>query len=176
MADLGKEIDGASLFYTSQIRLETYTNLRSYILHRLYTILPPLHPEESTSQTPTSSITKQPRVLPSGTGSRFTFPFRANVIDRNAVMVPTGWDSWGKINVLRDGFEPGKVGESWDVSLERLGPRREEGVVMDEEEKGIEEIWSGVVPDLEEGMRVSVCPITWLFQANWIPFADRKPP
>ncbi len=89
-------------------------------------------------------------------------------------MVPTGWDSWGKINVLRDGFEPGKIGESWDVSLERLGPRKEEGVVMDGEEKGIEEIWSAVVPDFEEGMKVSLRLVGFSSRSDWIPIADRE--
>jgi dynein light intermediate chain 1 len=72
-------------------------------------------------------------------------------------MVPTGWDSWGKINVLRDGFEAEKVGEAWESSLARLRPvsgRMEEDMVKDEDEQGIEEMWSGVVPDLDQGLRV----------------------
>ncbi|KAJ3337152.1 hypothetical protein HDU93_001533 [Gonapodya sp. JEL0774] len=85
---------GASLVYTSTSKPHTSTALRSYILHRLLHQLPP-----STASDP-SSGTSSPRQLPS-----FPFLRRAQVVDRDAVLVPTGWDSWGKIRVLRDGFD-----------------------------------------------------------------------
>ncbi|TYJ51348.1 hypothetical protein B9479_008084 [Cryptococcus floricola] len=34
-------------------------------------------------------------------------------------MVPSGWDSWGKIDVSRDGFDPALVEKGWKVSLSR---------------------------------------------------------
>jgi dynein light intermediate chain 1, cytosolic len=40
-----------------------------------------------------------------------------NVIDRDHVFVPSGWDSWGKIRVLRDGFDVEGVCEGWSVDL-----------------------------------------------------------
>jgi dynein light intermediate chain 1 len=33
-------------------------------------------------------------------------------------VVPAGWDSWGKIVVLRDGFEAKTWGEAWERDLE----------------------------------------------------------
>ncbi|KAJ3285630.1 hypothetical protein HK104_009391 [Borealophlyctis nickersoniae] len=81
---------GAALFYTSTYHPHTITNLRSYILHRLLGA-----PAPSTS-TQTSSA---------GMPSSFGFDVRARVVDRDTVLVPTGWDSWGKIRVLREGFD-----------------------------------------------------------------------
>ena len=124
-------IDGAALFYTASTQPQTYTLLRTYLLHRLYTPPPPLNPSTDAPPQPTSS--------------RFPFPRRANVLDRDAVMVPSGWDSWGKINVLRDGFDPARVGRAWEVSL-----RGEGG-----EEEGIEDLWLAMIPDAERRPKVS---------------------
>lgn len=38
-------------------------------------------------------------------------------MDRDRVFVPSGWDSWGKIRVLRDGFDVEGVCEGWSVDL-----------------------------------------------------------
>lgn len=40
-----------------------------------------------------------------------------NVIDRDKVVVPPNWDSWGKIRVLRDGFDVEQVSEGWSVDI-----------------------------------------------------------
>ena len=40
-----------------------------------------------------------------------------NVVDRDNVFVPSGWDSWGKIRVLRDGFDVEGVCEGWSVDI-----------------------------------------------------------
>jgi dynein light intermediate chain 1 len=42
---------------------------------------------------------------------------KPNVIDRDTVFVPSGWDSWGKIRVLRDGFDVEGVCTGWSVDL-----------------------------------------------------------
>jgi len=44
-------------------------------------------------------------------------PLKHNVIDRDKILVPPNWDSWGKIRVLRDGFdvEATSLGWSHDV-------------------------------------------------------------
>ena len=41
-----------------------------------------------------------------------------NVIDRDKVLVPPNWDSWGKIRVLREGFDVEGISKGWsnDVS------------------------------------------------------------
>lgn len=36
-------------------------------------------------------------------------------------MAPAGWDTWGKIAILRDGFDASKWGEAWEKDLD-AGP------------------------------------------------------
>ena len=42
-------------------------------------------------------------------------------------MVPTGWDSWGKIKVLRDGFDCEETLQGWDNDLSVIPAAQEEG-------------------------------------------------
>lgn len=42
---------------------------------------------------------------------------KPNVVDRDHVFVPSGWDSWGKIRVLRDGFDVEGVSTGWSIDL-----------------------------------------------------------
>ena len=106
--------DGAACFYTSQTQPNTYTLLRAYVLHRLY-----------------------------AEDRRFPFPHRANVLDRDAMMVPSGWDSWGKINILRDGFDPARVEAAWITSLARA---RDTGDRNDDDNDGVESMWEAMIP------------------------------
>ncbi|KAI0149501.1 dynein light intermediate chain-domain-containing protein [Xylariaceae sp. FL1272] len=46
-------------------------------------------------------------------------PLRHNVIDRDKIVVPPNWDSWGKIRVLRDGFNVEAVSENWSVDIDQ---------------------------------------------------------
>lgn len=41
-----------------------------------------------------------------------------NVIDRDKVVVPPNWDSWGKIRVLRDGFDVERMSQGWSYDIE----------------------------------------------------------
>ena len=87
--------DGASLHFVSQAIPATMARLRTYILHRLYTDIP------SSSSAPDAIFRSYP------------FPHRANAIDRDSLLIPAGWDSYGKIKVLRDGFQPQRVAAGW---------------------------------------------------------------
>ncbi|KAI9259874.1 dynein family light intermediate chain [Sporodiniella umbellata] len=78
---------GAALFYTSSYQPYTYHHLREYILHRL---------------------------LSNQNGKTYPFQAKAQVVERDTVFVPSGWDSWGKIKVLREGFDCESVSEGWD--------------------------------------------------------------
>ncbi|KAJ3221551.1 hypothetical protein HDU81_010565 [Chytriomyces hyalinus] len=69
---------GAALFYTSSFRPKTIACLRSYILHKLL---------RNTDH-----------------ANSFPFPYRAEVIDRESVRVPSGWDNWGLIRVQGGSF------------------------------------------------------------------------
>ncbi|KIX10047.1 uncharacterized protein Z518_01128 [Rhinocladiella mackenziei CBS 650.93] len=41
-----------------------------------------------------------------------------NIIDRDKILVPPNWDSWGKIRVLKEGFDPEAVGNAWSVEIQ----------------------------------------------------------
>ncbi|KAK4183698.1 putative dynein 1 light intermediate chain 1 [Podospora australis] len=50
-------------------------------------------------------------------------PLKHNVIDRDKIVVPPNWDSWGKIRVLREGFDVERVSNGWTVDLDQPFPR-----------------------------------------------------
>ncbi|KAL2192476.1 dynein light intermediate chain-domain-containing protein [Corynascus similis CBS 632.67] len=50
-------------------------------------------------------------------------PLKHNVIDRDKVVIPPNWDSWGKIRVLRDGFDVDLVSNGWSIDLDQPFPR-----------------------------------------------------
>ena len=54
-------------------------------------------------------------------------------------MVPAGWDSWGKISVLREGFDAKAWGEAWENDLDHS-----EG---DPNEPSAKKMYSALVPD-----------------------------
>jgi dynein light intermediate chain 1 len=72
------------------------------------------------------------------------------VLDRDAVLVPSGWDSWGKTNVLREGFDAARVGKAWDTSLARSNEPDE----VNDREEGIEDLWTAMIPISERGPKV----------------------
>ncbi|KIW20383.1 hypothetical protein PV08_00958 [Exophiala spinifera] len=41
-----------------------------------------------------------------------------NIIDRDKILVPPNWDSWGKIRILKEGFDPEAVGNAWSVEIQ----------------------------------------------------------
>ena len=47
----------------------------------------------------------------------FPFTHKPNTLDRDRIVVPAGWDSWGKISILRDGFDAKMWGEAWERDL-----------------------------------------------------------
>ena len=46
-------------------------------------------------------------------------PLKHNVTDREKVLIPPSWDSWGKIRVVREGFDVEGVSKGWDVDIQR---------------------------------------------------------
>ncbi|KAH8908161.1 hypothetical protein BR93DRAFT_927196 [Coniochaeta sp. PMI_546] len=49
-------------------------------------------------------------------------PLKHNVIDRDKILVPPNWDSWGKIRVLREGFDVELVSNGWSIDLDQPLP------------------------------------------------------
>ena len=41
-----------------------------------------------------------------------------NLIDRDRILVPPNWDSWGKVRVLRDGFDVEAVSDGWSIDID----------------------------------------------------------
>ena len=87
---------------------------------------------------------------------RNIFPFsqKPNTLDRDHILVPAGWDSWGKIGVLRDGFDAKLWNEAWERDLEADGSSNEPGAKA---------LYSSFVPD--QGLKVwhvnsHDCPLT----------------
>ena len=61
--------------------------------------------------------------------------------------IPAGWDSWGKISVLREGFDPARIGKAWELSLAKLKDPSEDG-------EGLENIWEATIPMPDRGPQV----------------------
>ncbi|KAF8076732.1 dynein light intermediate chain-domain-containing protein [Lyophyllum atratum] len=114
---------GASLFYTTTVPA-TLQVLRQYALHALFT--PPAPSPVASGAEPQAPI-------------RNIFPFhhKPNTLDRDRIVVPAGWDSWGKISVMRDGFEAKMWGEAWERDLE---DGHNEG-------SGARKLYASLVPD-----------------------------
>ncbi|GAP82325.1 putative dynein light intermediate chain [Rosellinia necatrix] len=49
-------------------------------------------------------------------------PLKHNVIDRDKIVVPPNWDSWGKIRVLRDGFDVEAISDGWSIDINQPFP------------------------------------------------------
>lgn len=52
---------------------------------------------------------------------------KAQVIERDVVLVPSGWDSWGKLRVLREGFDCEAVNQGWDTDMDAVIDRQQPG-------------------------------------------------
>jgi hypothetical protein len=73
-------------------QLTTLNVLHQYVLHVLF--LPPNHFPDGALDSTMAPV-------------RIPFPFvnKPNTLDRDRVVVPAGWDSWGKIVMLHDDFD-----------------------------------------------------------------------
>lgn len=40
------------------------------------------------------------------------------MIDRDKILVPANWDSWGKIRIIREGFDIEGVGNAWSIEIQ----------------------------------------------------------
>ncbi|KAJ3516133.1 hypothetical protein NLJ89_g1310 [Agrocybe chaxingu] len=125
---------GAALFYTTPLPANLQI-LRQYALHLLF--MPPALSPGMTStevQAPTRNL--------------FPFVQKPNTLDRDRIVVPAGWDSWGKISVLRDGFDAKMWGEAWEHDLD---PDDATG------EAGAKKAYASLVPD--QGSKPPALPL-----------------
>ncbi|GBE79865.1 DLIC-domain-containing protein [Sparassis latifolia] len=117
---------GSALFYTTPLPA-TLQLLRQYALHLLF--MPPAPAPGFASATD----------APAPVRNRFPFQHKPNTLDRDKIVVPAGWDSWGKISVLRDGFDAKSWGEAWEHDLDHAED--------DTGESGAKKMYSMLVPD-----------------------------
>lgn len=57
----------------------------------------------------------------------YQFKLKAQVVERDSVLVPAGWDSWGKLRVLREGFDCDSVHQGWDSDMDAVADRQQPG-------------------------------------------------
>ena len=121
---------GAAVLFTSHSRPDSFANLRSYLLHRIFAQPPQtlasaaaaaagfLNGTTTNGATPAAPSVMAAAPVGGATASRtFGFNLRANSVDRDQLLIPSGWDSWGKIKVLREKFDPEAVGHGWELDL-----------------------------------------------------------
>ncbi|CCM00180.1 uncharacterized protein FIBRA_02208 [Fibroporia radiculosa] len=116
---------GAGLFYTTP-QPDTLQILRQYALHLMFA--PPAPSPGFSSGSDVPGLARNP----------FLFQHKPNTLDRDRIVVPAGWDSWGKISVLRDGFDAKLWGDAWERDIDGA-----EG----ETEPGAKKMYSVLVPD-----------------------------
>ncbi|PWN49968.1 DLIC-domain-containing protein [Violaceomyces palustris] len=150
---------GAALFFTDHSKSQSFDILRSYVLHRLFT--PPssqsLQLGSSSTNTTAAGGALGPGSTSVSTGSgTFPFPYRASTVDRDTLLVPSGWDSWGKIKALRDGFDCKGMAKGWenDCELERL--RQSRGLPKNKETEDLLEKEIEIDSDENGGVRSAV--------------------
>ena len=80
-------------------------------------------------------------------------PLKHNVIDRDKVVVPPNWDSWGKIRVLREGFDVEAVNKGWSIDIEETPNPISDGHTNGSQPKEIEAVPGGAVITYEETIR-----------------------
>jgi dynein light intermediate chain 1 len=114
------------LFYTTPLPT-TLQVLRQYALHLLFT--PPAPPPGLASGTDAVAPIRNP----------FPFHHKSNTLDRDRIVVPAGWDSWGKIAVMREGFEARLWGEAWERDLDASGETADD--------LGAKKLFAALVPD-----------------------------
>ncbi|KAJ2411317.1 hypothetical protein GGF47_006320, partial [Coemansia sp. RSA 2524] len=112
---------GAALIYTSTHNPDTFTTLYHYLAHRMLTAPTTLSVAELNEDTmvhsPRSGRSRSgsAAVAPDAVARTVSYPFRmrANVVDRDIVFVPAGWDSAAKIGYLREPFDVAATQEAW---------------------------------------------------------------
>nr|CAG8490914.1 3735_t:CDS:10 [Entrophospora candida] len=114
---------GAALFYTTIRQEQTFTDLRQYILHRLLGT----------------------KALSGDAKATYAFSKKAHVVDRDTVMVPSGWDSWGKIKISKEGFDCEGLLNGWDLDMGYRDSSPQEG----EEIVSSKKIYGDTVPNVD---------------------------
>ncbi|KAL5598942.1 hypothetical protein BROUX41_003739 [Berkeleyomyces rouxiae] len=65
-------------------------------------------------------------------------PLKHNTIDRDKILVPPNWDSWGKIRVLRDGFDVETISAAWAEDIQKPWPIFQDHDFSDQDEDALD--------------------------------------
>lgn len=98
----------------------------------------------------------------------FPFSHKPNTLDRDHIVVPAGWDSWGKISVLRDGFNAKMWGEAWERDLE--GEDAQPG------ETSAKKAYANLVPDHSAKVSLYTTDACWIKIDCTMPLLVQPPP
>jgi len=121
--------DGASLIYTTP---SAPSSLQS-LIHTMLSIQSPLRVRTRAMRN--VSPTNIPSLHQHET-------LKHNVIERDKVLVPPHWDSWGKIRVLREGFDVEGIHTGWSADISPSLPDSEPS-----SEGGAVEVYEDVIKD-----------------------------
>ena len=83
----------------------------------------------------------------------FPFVHKQNTLECDQILVPAGWDSWGKVSVMRDDFDAKMWGEAWERDLE--------AGEQETSEAGAKEAYATLVRD--QGSKVNCFNLTFFF-------------
>ncbi|KAJ1659686.1 hypothetical protein IWQ61_001272 [Dispira simplex] len=106
---------GAALFYTSLQRPDTFQYVYRYLVQRALNNPRPnssANREEESATAP--GLNRSLPHLSVRSQKLFAFPYRAHVVERDFLVIPAGWDSWSKIQILRDGYDCEALNRGWD--------------------------------------------------------------
>ncbi|ODN74138.1 hypothetical protein L202_07591 [Cryptococcus amylolentus CBS 6039] len=88
-------------------------------------------------------------------------------------MVPNGWDSWGKISVLRDGFDPALVAKGSKVRLSRYIAQSAGQEPEEDDGEPLEEFWQALLPSFASPPPQSPANLTTVTEPSQI-FLSRQ--
>lgn len=132
--------DGAALFSISSLHPATTSRLKAYIYHRLCARV-------------SSMTTAGETDVHQGLLSK-AFPHRANALDREQLVIPSGWDTHGKIKILRNGFSPEDLIEAWS-SIDVLSDKHHRSGPTPAGSSACQ-MYKQVIGDSEPGIKVSL--------------------
>jgi len=69
-----------------------------------------------------------------------------NVIDRDKILVPPNWDSWGKIRILKEGFDPETLGEAWSTEIQQAPEKTLDFTMSNPDENSAVAIFESTLP------------------------------
>lgn len=82
------------------------------------------------------------------------------------MLVPSGWDSWGKIKILKEGFDCENVSEGWDVDMDAVIDRQKPG------NAGARGTYEEAIPNGESEIQVSFFFFIAVHCINKLPIYD----